>query len=88
MLVVLGVNALLTGLLALSFSHGPYSSREQEIWYRYGSVALMLAGAIFPALAASLGALRSQWAVVALIMWMLATLAVTIVYAVLSGGGV
>ena len=66
LLVMLGINALLIGLLAFSFSHGPYSSRGQELWYRYGSIGFLVAGAVLPALALWLGALRSRWAIIAL----------------------
>lgn len=85
---MLGINALLIGLLAFSFSHGPYSSREQELWYRYGSIGFLIAGAVLPAVALLLGAARYQWAVIALIMWMLAILMACFVYAMFSGGGV
>ncbi len=87
-LVMIGINALLIGLLAFSFSQGPYSSREQELWYRYGSIGFLLAGAAFPAIALWLGAKRFQWAIVALTGWMIAILMACFVYAMASSGGV
>lgn len=86
--MVLGINALLIGLLAFSFAWGPYSSPQQELWYRYGSIGFLLAGAVLPATALWLGAMRSQRAIVAIIVWMIAVLAACVVYAFLSGGGV
>lgn len=88
MLVVLAINAVLIGLLAFSFSHGPYSSQEQELWYRYGSIVFLVAGVILPAIALCFGAMRFQWAVIALTVWMIAVLAAALIYAFFSGGGV
>jgi fatty acid desaturase len=85
---MLAINALLIGLLAFSFSHGPYSSREQELWYRYGSIGFLIAGAILPVIALWFGALRSQWAVIALTTWMIIVLIACFLYALFSGGGV
>jgi hypothetical protein len=45
---LLSVNALLMGLLAASFVQGPYSSGEQELWYRYGSLGFFLAWLLCP----------------------------------------
>jgi len=86
-LIMLTINVLLMGLLSFSFSHGPYSSPEQETWYRYGSIGFLLAGAVLPAIAFWLGARRTQWAVVALTVWMFAALIAWFGYALLSGGG-
>jgi hypothetical protein len=86
--VMFTVNLVILGFLALGFAHGPYSSREQEIWYRYGSIGFLLAGAVLPAAALSLGARRSQGAIIALTAWMLVTLFAAFCYAMLSGGGV
>ncbi|MCE7795381.1 hypothetical protein LWE61_02290 [Sphingobium sufflavum] len=86
--VMLGINAILIGLLAFSFSHGPYSSREQELWYRYGPLGFLLAGVILPTIAFRFGVLRSQRAVVGLLIWMIATLMACLIYALFSGGGI
>lgn len=57
---MLGVNAVIIGLLTLSYTQGPYSSWEQELWYRYGSLAFLSGGVILPAIAMLLGASRSR----------------------------
>ncbi len=85
---LVGINGLLMGLLALAFARGPYSSLEQELWYRYGSLGFVLIGAVLPAVALMLGVRRSQWGLVALVLWMIATLFAFVVYALRSGGGV
>jgi len=86
--VILGINAILIGLLAFSFSQGPYSSREQEVWYRYGSIAFLLAGVILPGVVSCLGSARSQRVMTALIIWMISILMVCVAYALSSSGGV
>ena len=86
--VALGINALLMGLVAISFAQGPYSSPQQEIWYRYGSIGLLLCGAILPAIALLLGARRSYLATNLLTVWMIAALVAWLVYVFNSGGGV
>lgn len=84
----LGTCTVILGLTALSFTQGPYSSREQELWYRYGSLSFLLSGVVFPAIALLLGARRSGWATISLTAWMVATLLAFLVYAFHSGGGV
>ena len=85
---ILIINGLVIGLAALSFSQGPYSSAEQELWYRYGSLALLAVGVILPGLLLLLGARRRPWAVSILIIWMVAAFAAFLVYAFYGGGGV
>lgn len=87
-LVMLGINALLMGLLALGFSSMQLFSREQELWYLYGSTALLIAGAILPAITLLFGALRRQWTITALIIWMIAAFIAWLVHIFFSGGGV
>jgi len=84
---LLGVNAVLMGLLAASFVRGPYSSSEQELWYRYGSLGFFLAGAALPAIAL-FAAGRSRWIVIASTLWMLTVLLGFAWFAMMSGGGV
>ena len=48
---LLALNTVLIGLLMTSMVQGPYSSGEQELWYRYGSLGFFLAGAVVPAIA-------------------------------------
>ena len=88
MLVMLGINALLIGLLAFSFSVGPYSSRGQELWYRYGSIGFFVAGVVIPAIAMRLRPMRSPSGITAITVWMIAVLSACFIYALRSGGGV
>ena len=84
---LLSVNGLLMGLLAVSFGQGPYSSAEQEFWYRYGSISFFVAGAVLPAVTLfAVG--RSRWVVLASTAWMLAVLLAFLQFAMMSGGGV
>jgi hypothetical protein len=82
-----GVNAVLMGLLAAGFVQGPYSSSEQELWYRYGSLGFFLAGAALPAIALFAGR-RSRWVVIASTAWMFTLLLAFAWFAMMSGGGV
>jgi hypothetical protein len=82
------MNALIMGLFALSFSQGPYSSRGQELWYRYGSLGFLLGGAIIPAIALLSGARRPAWLTTSLTTWMFLALFAFLFYAMLSSGGV
>ena len=87
-LVMFILNSMLIGLLAWSFTQGPYSSHRQEVWFRYGSLTFLFAGALLPGIALLLGAWRSRWAVGVLTRWMIVALLTCFVYACLSGGGV
>ena len=84
---LLGVNAMLMGLLALSFVQGPYSSLEQELWYRYGSLGFVLLGVVLPA-SSLFAARRFPWIIVASSVWMLVALIGFVWFAMMSGGGV
>lgn len=84
---VLGVNAALIGLFTASFVRGPYSSREQELWYRYGSLGFFIAGVVLPAFAL-FAARRSRWVLIAATAWMLSLLLAFAWFAMRSGGGV
>ncbi len=84
---ILGVNTVLIGLATASFTRGPYYSHEQELWYRYGSLAFFMAGSVLPAIALLAGR-RSHWVIVASIAWMVATLLAFVWYAAMSSGGV
>jgi hypothetical protein len=85
--VMLAVNTLLMGVLAGSFTQGPYSSHQQELWYRYGSLTFFLAGSVLPAIAMFAGR-RSRWVVGASMAWMGAVFLAFLWYAMMSGGGV
>jgi hypothetical protein len=86
-LAMLAINTVLMGLLTASMTQGPYSSDEQELWYRYGSLGFFVAGSVLPAIALFAGR-RSRWVAVASIAWMAATFLVFLWYAMLSSGGV
>jgi peptidoglycan/LPS O-acetylase OafA/YrhL len=85
---MLALNGVLIGLVALSFSQGPYSSDEQEYWYRYKAIGFFIAGVILPALAACFGVSKSQKANVVLTVWMIAVFVAFANYVFVSGGGV
>ena len=84
---VLGTNSLLIGLVAASFAQGPYSSAEQELWYRYGSLGFLVGGAVLPAIALFAGR-KSRWILTASVAWMVATFVAFAWYVMMSGGGV
>jgi hypothetical protein len=86
-LTVLVVNAALIGVLTASFTQGPYSSPEQELWYRYGSLGFFIAGVTVPAIVLFAGR-KSRVVVGASVAWMSATLVAFLYYATMSGGGV
>ena len=86
-LAALGVNTLLIGLVTASFTQGPYSSDEQELWYRYGSIAFFVVGSVLPGIA--LFAWRQSRRVLgASVASMAATLIVFVWYVTMSRGGV
>ena len=85
-IAALVVNGSLMGLAALSFTQGPYSSQEQELWYRYGSITFVVFGAVIPAAVLTF-AKRRPWMIIALTVWMVAVLFAFLNYALLSGGG-
>jgi hypothetical protein len=86
-LAILGTNTVLIGLATASFARGPYSSHEQELWYRYGSLAFFVCGAVLPAIALFADR-RSRVVIGASIVWMAATFLAFVWYAMMSGGGV
>ena len=86
--VAAGLNILLMGLVAFSFSHGPYSSWEQEKWYRYGSLGFLVIGALLPAAVLALGARRSPVMIWVIGYWLVFGLLGFSYYALMSGGGV
>ena len=83
----LAVNTLLTGLVTASFAQGPYSSAEQELWYRYGSLAFFVGGTILPG-AALFTWRHSRWVLGACVAWMAASFVAFVWYVMMSGGGV
>jgi hypothetical protein len=86
-LAVLGFNALLIGFVAASYMQGPYSSDGQKLWYRYGSLAFFVVGAVVPAIAI-IAARRSRRVLGFSVALMAATLVAFVWYVGMSGGGV
>ena len=82
------VNGLFTGLVALSFGTGPYSSWNQELYYRYASMALFIFGAILPGIMLFVYGRRSAWAAKASVVWMFVVMVGFFSYVLTSGGGV
>ena len=68
-----------------SMVQGPYSSWEQELWYRYYSLGFLIAGVVLPAMAMLLGAARSPKTVGILIIWMTVALMGFSFYAMMWG---
>lgn len=85
---MLAINGVLIGLVALSFLQGPYSSDDQQYWYRYKSIGFFIAGVILPAIAAGFGVSKSHKASVVLVVWMIAVVVAFANYDFMSGGGV
>jgi len=83
---LVAINTALMGLCAASFVRGPFSSFEQELWYRYGSIGFLLAGAALPAVILLRG--RPRWLVYATAPWMLTALLSFAGWVMVSGGGV
>lgn len=84
---LLVANGLLMGLTVAAFVEGPYSSPEQELWYRYGSIGLFVAGAVLPAVILRVMR-RSKPRILLLIIWMAGVFVIYLWYMAMSGGGV
>jgi hypothetical protein len=84
---LLGINTVLIGLLTASFVQGPYSTNEQELWYRYGSLGFFMAGVVLPAIVL-FSVRRSRWLVIASTAWMLLALLGFVWFGMMSSGGV
>lgn len=82
------INLAVMGLLASTFSTGPFSSVEQELWYRYGSLGFLLLGAVLPGAAMLLGARRYPVVIAVSTVWMIAVWLPFAGYVLNSGGGV
>lgn len=84
---ILIVNIVIIGFFTASMAQGPYSSREQELWYRYGSLGFLISGVVLPA--AVLFVIRRSRATVGLLTaWMAAILLGFTWFLAMSGGGV
>ncbi|WP_207793833.1 hypothetical protein, partial [Polymorphobacter multimanifer] len=84
---MLAVNVAIIGLLTASMVQGPYSSPEQELWYRYGSLGFLIAGVGLPAFVL-VAIRRSRSVVVSATAWMVAILLAFVWYGAMSSGGV
>lgn len=84
---ILVVNIVVIGFLTVAMAQGPYSSREQELWYRYGSLGFLISGVVLPA-AVLLIIRRSRTTVGFLTAWMAAVLLGFTWFLAMSGGGV
>jgi hypothetical protein len=82
------INAVLMGLFAFSFSHGPYSSFEQELWYRWASVSFFVAGAVLPAGLMFMRPPIARRISAGLNLWLALIFFAFIPYLMSSGGGV
>jgi hypothetical protein len=58
--LLIGLNALATGSVALAFARGPFTDVAQMLWYRGVSFGFVLLGAILPGAVLALGAYRSR----------------------------
>ena len=86
--VMLGINALIIGYFALSFGLGPYSSGEQELWYRGGSLAFLVLGVLLPGGLVILRPEAARKISVTINVWLLIALFAFFPYLLFSGGGV
>ena len=85
---LVAINSVIIGLFTFSFTQGPYSSTEQEIWYRWISIGFLVGGVLLPAGLVFLQSRKAKRVSVAINIWLVATLFGFIVYLMLSGGGV
>jgi hypothetical protein len=84
---MLVINVVVIGLLTASMVQGPYSSREQELWYRYGSIGFFIAGVILPTV--MLFTIRRSRSVLSFAtVWMFASLVGFMWFVAMSSGGV
>jgi hypothetical protein len=84
--VMLAVNALLMGATAITFARGPYSSVEQELWYRYGSVGFFIAGFVLPGVVILVR--RTAALLLVALSWLFAVLIAFVIYGMMSSGGI
>ncbi|MEG3158901.1 hypothetical protein U1763_00135 [Sphingomonas sp. LB2R24] len=82
------VNLIPMGLIAYTFAMMTYSNAEQERWYRGGSLAFLIFGAILP-LSWLLLIRRGCWGnIKAIIAWMIFAMLTFMGYVLISGGGI
>jgi hypothetical protein len=82
------VNLVVMGLITYTFARMSYPNIEQERWYRGGSLAFLILGAIFPICWLVL-IRRGRWgSIKAIFAWMFAALLAFMGYVLMSGGGI
>ena len=84
--MMLIANVVFIGFFTAGMVQGPYSSREQEVWYRYGSLGFFIAGVVLPAVALFF-VRRSCLVVIFLNAWMFVILLAFLWFAAMSSGG-
>ena len=86
--LLLGINIVVMGLFTLLFVQGPFSSFEQEVWYRYGSIGFFLIGAAIPLCAVIFARSYVRRHSLATNITLSATTITYLGYLLFSGGGV
>ena len=82
------INAVVMGLLALSMVRGPFSSFQQELWYRYGSLTFFFLGVVLPVLAIVFFRAKVRRFAVVSNVWLVAIMIGFFGYLMSFGGGV
>ena len=86
--LLLVINIIVIGFFALSRAQGPYSSFEQELVYRYGSLAFFVAGVVIPCICLVLFQVFVRQHITVASVWLVATLFAFIIYGAATSGGV
>jgi hypothetical protein len=82
------INLMAMGFIAYTFARMFYFDAGQERWYRGGSIAFLVLGALVP-ICWLLLIIRGYWgSAKAIAAWMFAALLAFTVYVLLSGGGI
>ena len=84
---LLVINTILIGIVAFNFVQWSNPNDAQELWYRYGSIALFVFGSVIPAIMLWV-APRSPAVVKAAIVLMIATFVLFVWYGLNSGSGI
>ena len=85
--LLLVVNTIFIGFMTMARIRGPYSSHEQLILYRYGSLALFAAGVLIPWICFVFFRKFVERHTILASVWLAATLSAVIIWgAALSGG--
>lgn len=82
------VNLIPMALIAYTFAMMTYSNAEQERWYRGGSLAFLIFGAILPMCWLLLMRRGSRGNIKAISAWMIFAMLTFMGYVLISGGGI